>query len=128
MEQYDLILAGQKLGQVTVDRQGLYLHIRCVCSLESDIMYHLLCRGQDAEEDLGLLVPQGDRFMLEKRIPGKRLGQGSLSFRLKPRHEPLQGRFVPIRADEPFAYLRFLQESFLQVQGSDMRAMVPEKK
>ena len=52
-------------------------------------------------------------FGVDTRIPIKRLGEGSMSFRLLPKHSKMDGRFVPVSPDEPFGYIRQLQKAHL---------------
>jgi hypothetical protein len=53
---------------------------------------------------------------LRTKLPVKKLGQGTPSFRLEPKHAALPENWVPVRADEPFAYLTRLQDAFLRVR------------
>ena len=125
---YDVTLAGENVGNVQVRKEGLYLSFQCRCHLSGEVMYHLILRQDAREENLGLLVPVGKAYGLEKKLPAKQVGQGNMRFLLRPRHEKSAGRFVPIRAEEPFAYLRFLGEAFLAVRGGEVGAILPCEK
>ena len=70
--------------------------------------------------DLGLCVPHGDRFGVDTKIPIKRLGEGTLSFRLLPKHLPMKGNFFPVSPDEPFSYIRQLQKAHLALQDGQI--------
>ena len=128
MKQYEVTLAGETVGQVQLWQEGLYVHICCQCEQIGETMYHLHYSCQDNEGDLGLLVPQGIGWGLEKHLPAKQLGQGSIRFFLRPRHAPMAGRFVPLRPQEPFAYLSQLQQAFLKMQNGEVGVVLPEKK
>ena len=83
----------------------------------------------EKRENLGVLVPGENGFGLDTRFPISRVGRGVLSFRLLPRHDPLQGRlFVPITPEEPFAYLSRLKDAFLEIQEGKKGASIPREK
>ena len=94
-------------------RQGLYYRFVCRCKLNGDVVCRLYvsCGGQ--KENLGVVVPEGDGFGLDTRLPVKRFRAGEPSFSLNPKHETSYGQFVPIIPEEPFAYIERLKTSFL---------------
>ena len=109
---YDVLLGGQLMGTATVSKQGLYWLFACRCKLSGEVMYQLVLQlGQS--HVLGILVPEGDEFILRTRLPIKQLEQGTPRFLLKPRHAPMNGRFVPVDPGQPFAYLRRLERAHL---------------
>ena len=112
-KQYPITVAGKTWGTVQVEQKGLYLHIFCRCEISGDVMYQLLLRQQERVEDLGVLVPQGGSYVLQKRIPAKPWAQESMTFSLKPRHERMAGQFIPIRADAPVACLAQLTRAVM---------------
>ena len=112
-KEYDLFSGGEKIGAVLVQRQGLYYRICCRCQLTGAVRYKLMVSCGERTEDLGLCVPHEDRFGVDTRIPIKRLGEGPLSFLLMPRHSKLEGRFIPVSPDEPFGYIRRLENAHL---------------
>ena len=69
------------------------------------------------QENLGILVPEEDSFILNTSLPVKRIGEGEMSFVLRPKQESLTGSFVPISPEEPFSYISRLKESFLLYQN-----------
>ena len=96
-----------------VIRQGLYYRFLCRCQLTGEVVcrLHVSCGGQ--QENLGVVVPTGDGFGLDTRLPVKRFREGKPSFSLIPKHEMASGQFVPIVPEEPFAYIERLKTSFL---------------
>lgn len=76
-------------------------------------MYRLIVSCGTKRENLGILIPQGESFILDKRLPVKRIGNGELSFSLIPKKESVSGTFVPISPEEPFTYISRLKKSFL---------------
>ena len=65
-------------------------------------------------------MPEGRDFVLRRKIPAKRLGTGIPEFRLEPKKAALPENWVPVRAEEPFAYLTRLQDAFLEVRDGQM--------
>lgn len=73
-----------------------------------------------------MVVPVDGGFGLDTRLPVKRLGEGSMEFFLIPKHEVLEGTFVPICPEEPFAYIERLKESFLVRKGEQVGITLKE--
>ncbi len=109
---YDVNFGAETIGRVRVQRQGLYYQFACTCE-HLDGMFQLVCDGVD----LGLLVPCGGQLILQTKQPVKRFGQGSGQFLLRPRHSKLPQSFVPLRPEEPFAYLSRLENAYLATQN-----------
>lgn len=115
MERYYTVSGnGTQEGKVLVKQQGLYYFISCRCKLASDSMYRLRVTCGAVHENLGILVPKDGCFVLDTKIPVKRLGTGDMFFTLLPKQEQASGIFVPIHPEEPFAYISQLKKSFLQ--------------
>lgn len=106
-------VCGKQVGKVMVQQQGLYYHFHCRCNISGDIIYRLIINCGNHQENLGILVPQESSFVLDKKIPVKKIGEGKMSFRLTSTQEHLTGTFIPIRPEEPFAYIARIKESFL---------------
>ena len=110
---YELQFGGQAVGKVTVSREGLYYRFRCRCRMPGDVVSRVLVRCGDREESLGVLVPEGDGFGLNARLAAKRIGQGSVVFTVVPNRPQLTGEFIPIKPEEPFAYIARLKDAYL---------------
>ena len=123
---YQIGQGGSSQGTVTVEKQGLYYHFSCRCRLSGEVMYRLVAVTEEGKVDLGVCVPMDGVFGVEKRIPCKRVGTGRPEFQLLPKHEGMQGRFVPIYPEEPFAYMTKLKDSFLAVRSGQVGIVVGE--
>lgn len=110
---YELKFGGQTVGKVQAVREGLYYRFRCRCRMPGDVVSRVMVSCGDREESLGILVPTGDGFGLETRLAAKKLGQGRLEFTVVPNRTALQGKFVPIKPEEPFAYIERLKDAYL---------------
>ena len=121
---YAVFFGNQQAGKVQVTQQGLYYRFICRCRLTGDVVCRLYvsCGGQ--RENLGVVVPEGDGFGLDIRLPVKRFREGEPSFSLIPKHEMADAQFVPITPEEPFAYIERLKTSFLVKKYGKMGILI----
>lgn len=126
-DHYAVTVRGKHAGKVSVQRQGLYYHFLCRCDLCADVMYRLIVTCGENQESLGILVPKNGCFILEKKLPVKRIGEGVLSFSLVPKQERFTGTFVPICPEEPFAYISRLKHSFLILRDGQPGICIEKK-
>ena len=110
------MLWDKAVGTAEVTREGLYYRFRCRCKLEEDAV----CRVTAGKERLGILVPSGDGFELQTKLPIKRFGDTVPEFRLAPNKPVLEGKFIPIKPEEPFAYIERLKEAYLVRNGGQI--------
>ena len=123
-ENYPVFFGKNPVGKVQVLRQGLYYRFICRCRLSGDVVCRLAVRCGDSQENLGVVVPVGDGFGLDKKVPVKHLGEGEMSFFLAPRNDYVFGKFVPISPEEPFAYIARLKDAFFLRQGGQAGVMI----
>ncbi len=88
-------------------------------------MHRLVVTTDLGKVDLGVCVPMDGMFGTEKRIPCKKLGNNP-QFHLLPKHEGMQGKFVPIYPEEPFAYMTKLKNAFLANQNGQIGIVIGE--
>lgn len=123
---YAVMLGSQKVGTVSIEKQGLYWLILCHCKLTGEVMYDLDMRLGDKREKIGLLTPENGSFCLRAKLPIKRLGQGIPTFSLRPRHDKTDVLFVPLRPEEPFRYLSRLENAHLARKDGALGILLPE--
>ena len=124
---YPVTFGQTRVGKVEVQRQGLYLRFLCRCQISGDVVCRLTVSCGTDRENLGIVVPMDDGFGLETKIPAKRLGEGRPEFTLMPRHETSgSGTFVPIRAEEPFAYIRRLKDAYFERRYGQAGVVIKE--
>ena len=124
---YELCIGKNAVGKVQVLRQGLYYRFICFCKLSGDVVYRLKVRCDDATENVGILVRNGDAFSLDKKVPVSHLGEGKMEFLLMPKSDTVGGTFIPIRPEEPFAYIARLQNAFYAQQNGQSCIVLKEK-
>ena len=120
---YEIKLGDMPVGQAEVTREGLYYRFRCRCQLEDHSVWRV-CVG---DFSLGILVPEGDAFVLNTKLPLKRFGTGNADFTILTNRPVLKGKFIPIKPEEPFAYIARLKNAYLVRQEGQIGVMIKEK-
>ncbi len=123
---YPVTLSGKEIGRAEVRKQGLYYHFACRCQLSGEVICRLAAVCGDNMENLGVPIPENGEFVLEKRLPVSKFQGDSLRIRVVPRHPALEGKFVPIRPEEPFAYLSRLKNAYLQRRNGETGIVIAE--
>lgn len=124
---YPVLHGDQPVGEVRVTRRGLYYHFTCRFQLKEPCLCRLeFCCG-DRTEVLGVPVPEGGQFVLTKQIPVSRVAARTPVFRVLPKQMSLQGRFVPISPEEPFAYLDRLKNAYLLRSGQQLGVVITDR-
>ena len=101
---YNVTYADTTVGRVELEREGLYVRIRCRCRVQDNEMHRLYAGG----EKIGVLIPENGDLVLETRVAAKRLKEGcTFSLEEKARN------FIPIHPGEAFGYLGKLRLSKL---------------
>lgn len=109
---YEIMMDGIPVGQAQVEKEGLYYCFTCTCTPKNNGIHRIhVCDGV-ITRDLGICVPDGNGFRLFTRIPVKYLCEGKLSFKLVDTSRTQKA--VPVKEDEPFAYLGELDTARLQ--------------
>ena len=124
--EYEVVFGKDRVGKVQVTREGLYYRFCCRCRISGDVVCRLAVRCGEKEESLGVVVPVGEGFGLDKRLPVKNLGEGEMAFFLMPKAGGVRGKFVPIYPEEPFAYIARLKDAFLARQNGQVGIVIKE--
>lgn len=123
---YDVFLADKPVGAASVKREGLYYVFSCHCQLSGQVLYTLAASCGEQTVNLGVCVPKENGFGLKTRVPIKRLGEGQMKIYAVPKHRKLKGKFIPIRPEEPFAYIKYLQNAYLEMRDTQLGVVIPE--
>lgn len=108
--------AGIKAGTVTVEKQGLYYCFSCRCTLPGKAAHRLVAVCDAGRVDLGICVPMGETFGVNKRIPCKQFPGGVPEFLLVSGAINKEKKFVPVYPEEPFAYMARLKDAFMEIR------------
>ena len=123
---YEIRRGTERVGWATVEKQGLYYRICCRCSIGGEGMRRIVMTCGKIREDLGICVPVNGEFGMETKIPCKRFGKETPEFSLLPKYPGVQGKFVPVYPDEPFAYMTRLKGAFLEVRDGQPGIVITE--
>lgn len=123
---YEVRLGDKAVGRAEVKKQGLYYQICCRCQLPGGEVHRLTVRCGGKTENLGIIVPVGDGFGVDTKIPCKRLGEGKPDFQLLPKQERELGKFVAVYPEEPFSYMARLKDAFLARQADQLGIVIPQ--
>ena len=75
---------------------------------------------------MGILVPMGDGFGMDTRIPVKRIGEGKTLFQVIESHAISNEPFLPIKEDEPFTYIARLKDAYMTYQNGQTGIVLKE--
>ena len=114
------------VGKVQIIRQGLYYQIICRCSPGDDMVRRLYADQDGTRENLGVLVPEGDGFLLDRKIPVKKLSGERVRFVLSTAGTKRAGKLVPVCPEEPFLYIDRLKNAFVETQSGKMCIRIEE--
>ena len=124
---YEVHLGREAAGKVQLLRQGLYYRVICRCSIPGEQICRLFAIVGDRRENIGVMVPEGDGFVLDKQIPAKRLEGEPLRFTISSGATQCAGEFVPISPEEPFLYIDRLKTAFLSSEHGKI-GIIAEKR
>ena len=125
-KQYDLTFGGRSVGKVEVAQEGLYYRFCCRCRLSGDVICRAILEHGGKRESLGILVPVGDGFGSTARIPAKRIADGQWQFAVVPNRDRDEKKYVPIKPEEPFAYIARLKDAYLALHQGQACAVVAD--
>ena len=115
-----MYLENEPVGYAAVRREGLYRHICCRCRIGGEGFFRLRMSDGTQEQDLGILVPEGDCFAVDTRVKGN---SGDLSFRIvKPGREKL---FIPVVEGGEFLHLDKLRRAEFEKRNGVCGVVIP---
>ena len=80
----------------------------------------------DNRTDLGICVPVGTEFVVNRKLPCKQFPAAEPEFLLVSRREAGGRRFVPVYPEEPFAYMTKLKNAFMEIRDGQVGLSIPE--
>ena len=84
-ETYDVMFESAAVGSAQVKKEGLYYCFSCRCCLPDTGLYRIHVIFSDKREDLGICVPMGNAFGMDKKLSAKHMGAGEPVFELLPK-------------------------------------------
>lgn len=105
---YDVYMGKDRVGTVKLSICGLYCIISCTCDSVGQNIAVLWAETDHGLEKLGLLIPDDFGLGIEKKMPVKKLGQGSIRFFVTERNHAQHEDTVLLDPKCPFTRLRDL--------------------
>lgn len=113
---YPVFWNGKEAGEVAVVKQGLYYQFSCRVDLPPGSHCRLFAHTAAGSRDLGLCIPDGNRFILQTRIPVKHFSEGEYRFCL---NQPVAGEFVAVSSQQPFSAMDRLEAGRFAMWGNE---------
>ena len=114
---YEVYLGNKQVGKVQIIQQGLYRRVICRCRMQDTGIYRLYAVFGGRQENIGVIVPDGEGWILDKKIPEKRLRGDIERFVLSDNRNVQHESFVAISPEEPFLYIDRLKNAFLESEN-----------
>ena len=124
---YDVRLGDRLVGQVEVEQLGLYYRFSCRCRIPGGQVHRLGVSCGGGYQDLGVCVPMGTEFGLQRKLPCKQFLAGRPEFLLHIGHQRPGRIFVPVYPEEPFSYLSRLKDAFMEIRDGQIGVVLAEK-
>ena len=124
---YEVCYGNETVGKVQLRKEGLYYRVICRCMVPGKEIYRLFVQQGSRRESLGVLVPEDDGLVLNKRIPVKRFSDGTFAFVVSTGAGSCTGEFVPICPEEPFLYIHRLKTAFLESENGRIGIRIIKK-
>ena len=124
---YDIYRGQEKIGKAEVKQEGLYYRFRCVCDLSGEVIYRITVSCGESTENLGIPIPSGDSFYLEKKIPVSHFSGQGVIFRAMPRHPQVPDMWIPIKPEQPFEYIDRLENAVAEQRNGEMGILIPSE-
>ena len=112
---FDICYHDGVVGNAEVTKEGLYYRFCCVCTPPDKSMYRIHVTDGIITKDLGICVPEKDRYILVTRVPMKYFKGEELTFILTS--NKLEKAFMPVATDAPFEALDQLKTARFQIEN-----------
>ena len=120
----DILWQGRPVGTAEYKKEGLYYRFFCACTPPDKAVYRVVLTDGQICRDLGICVPQGDKFVLTARVPCKQVNAEALSFELTDKRQ--ESLVVPVNTGEPFEHLEKIETARLQVTNGQTELLIAE--
>lgn len=114
---YDVYYQNACMGQVQIQKEGLYYCLRCSAQTPGNSMYRLIAHGEEFYHDFGLCIPNEQGIGLLTRIPIKSFPKDAVVFELKDYKAKQENFFVPVNTDKEFPCLDQLENARLEYRN-----------
>ena len=123
MKEYPVFLNKKCVGNAAVRQEGLYCRILCRCDIFADGFVRLYVSDGETTRNLGILVPDGESFVVDTRIRAMDMKKDNLSFWVSQRER--EEIFIPIDPHEEFTCLDKLRQARFEIRNGVCGIVVP---
>ena len=88
-------------------------------------MYRITISCGENTENLGILIPSGDSFYLDKKLPVCHFAGNAPIFRAVPKHPQVTGVWMPIAPEKPFEYIDRLENAVAEQRNGEIGILIP---
>lgn len=90
-------------------------------------MYRITVSCGEIAENLGIPIPSGDSFYLDKKLPVSHFAGTAPTFRAVPKHPQVTGAWMPIAPEKPFEYIDRLENAVVEQRNGEMGILIPNE-
>ena len=112
---YQILMDGKNMGTADVNKEGLYYKFSCLCVPPDDKIYRIILRDGNGTRNLGVCVPDGKKYMLNVRIPVKKINGNQFEFFMVSKINDAIEK--PVETGKTFPYLDKLENAILQTEN-----------
>lgn len=127
LDKFDVTYHGNIVGSVCTTREGLYTRFQCTCHLPDNEIYRLLMTCGEGEQDLGVLIPDGQQFAVNKRLQNKYITNKEMAFQIIPSSRQNNEKVFSISSDKPFDHIPMLEYARLSKQNGSYQIMITDQ-
>lgn len=124
MECYDVMLNSSPVGTVRITPEGLFLRFQCWCHLPDKQIYRLQVCNNNRTIDLGICVPEGDSYYVDKRVRKQDVADRKMTFSLQAQTNKSDQNDHLIDPQKPFHYIRNLPDSRLAIRDGIYKIVI----
>ena len=119
---YDLQYRNRSVGNVVVNKTGLYYEIECCFTENTKRRFNLVAVSSNGEVDLGECRLDDAQFKMTRYLPVKSVGRELLRFYIIAVEDIKSG--YPVFGDKPFPYIDKLEEAILIIANGEKRIRI----
>lgn len=114
MQYHVISYEGKPVGEAQIERQGMFMIIRCHCRVRLDSPRKITVHSPDTVLDLGLCIKEYNGCGLLARIPEKSFPKGALEFLLEA---SVPEQFIPIYEDAALSSVAILNHGKFELRN-----------
>ena len=118
-KQYNIYSLEKIVGTASVKKEGLYFLISCRCTFPMKGIYKIDIFSGGRTLHLGTCIPEGDTFVLQKRISVRSLAGEDLRFEINSSRNNQREEFICVATDKPFPCIGKLRAGKLIKQNGE---------